>query len=151
MTGRSGLGNLRHCLVLRSADALLETAGAAIKQPVEHLDLFRQQAICAMRLPEPGLGQYPVDVCQCLFEAAQQCGKEPGQPAGDIQVAFLAALQDLVIAGPVLEDAGGHGIEANGLALSLGQRQIGNRPGQPTIAIIERVQRDKPEVRNTGA
>ncbi|CRM38161.1 hypothetical protein [Pseudomonas sp. 52 E 6] len=35
--------------------------------------------------------------------------------------------------------------------LALGQRQVSDCAGQATIAVIERVQRDKPEVRHAGA
>ena len=90
-----------------------------------------------VRLPEARLAQNPVDTCQRLLQAFQQGGQEPLQPGGDIERSLLAAFQYPVVAAPILENAGGHGIEADGLLLALSQGQVGDGASQPPITIIE--------------
>ncbi|MNE96637.1 hypothetical protein D3C80_1948590 [compost metagenome] len=70
MAGCSGLGDFRNGLVLRGIDTVFEAAWASIEQPVKYLDLFGQQAVRAVCLPEPGFAEYPVDIQQSLFETA---------------------------------------------------------------------------------
>ncbi|MNT82294.1 hypothetical protein D3C72_2220070 [compost metagenome] len=77
--------------------------------------------------------------------------QEPFEPGGDVQSVSLAAFEDAVIAGAVVEDAGGHGIKADGLILTLSQCQVSDGTGQAAVAIVEWVERDKPEVRDAGA
>ena len=85
MAGGGGLGHLGDRLILRRADALLETALAAVEQAVEHLDLLGQQALMLVLLPEARLGQHAVDALQGVVQAVLQGGEKPRQPGGDIQ------------------------------------------------------------------
>ncbi len=50
----------------------------------------------------------------------------------------------------VLEDARGHGVEADGLLLALGQYQIGDGARKATIAVVEWMQGYEPEVCYAG-
>ncbi|MNR29969.1 hypothetical protein D3C85_1473910 [compost metagenome] len=77
--------------------------------------------------------------------------QEPQQPVGNVWCGFLAVFQYPVITCAVVEDAGGHGIKADGLVLTLSQCQISDGTGQAAVAIVEWVERDKPEVRDAGA
>ncbi|MNL08323.1 hypothetical protein D3C87_1290400 [compost metagenome] len=69
----------------------------------------------------------------------------------DVQSGFLAAFEYAVIARPIVEDARGHGVKANRLSLALSQRKIGDGARQASVAIIEGVQRNEPEMRDTRA
>ncbi|MOA20042.1 hypothetical protein D3C78_1404590 [compost metagenome] len=85
------------------------------------------------------------------MQAVQQGGEEPLQPGGDVQPVFLAGFENAVVAGAVVEDARRHGVETYGLALALGQGEVGEGAGQAAVAVVERVQGDEPEVGDTGA
>ncbi|MNN60706.1 hypothetical protein D3C81_1759030 [compost metagenome] len=103
-----------------------------------------------MSLPEARLDQHTVDTSKGLLQALEQRCEEPLQPGGDIQRALLAGLQDAVIAGAVVEDARRHGVKADGLLFALSQCQVGDGARKATVAIIEGVQGNEPEVRNAG-
>lgn len=150
MTRGGGFRDFGHGLVLRGADAVLETFLAAIEQAVKHFDLLGRQGLAAVSLPEACLDQYAVDTSKGLLQALEQRREEPLQPCGDIQRALLARFQDAVIASAVIEDARRHGVKADGLLFALSQCQVGDGAGKATVAIIEGVQGDEPEVRNAG-
>lgn len=102
-------------------------------------------------LPEPALVQHPVNPRHRLLQTTQQRFQEPFQPVGNIQRGLLAGFQCLVVTGAIFEDAGRHCIKSNGLVLTLGQGQVSDSTRQPSIAVIERMQGDEPEVRYASA
>ncbi|MCY1449260.1 hypothetical protein D9M71_659870 [compost metagenome] len=104
-----------------------------------------------MCLPKARFGQYAVDTGKCLLQTFKQCAEKPLQPGSDIQRAFLARFEDVVIAGSVVEDACGHGVKTDGLLFALGQRQVCDGASKTAVAVIEGVQGDKPEVGDAGA
>ena len=104
-----------------------------------------------MSLPEARLDQHAVDTSEGLLQALEQRCEEPLQPGSDFQHALLAGFQDAVIADAVVEDARRHGVKTDGLLFALSQCQVGDGARKATVAVIEGVQGDEPEVRNAGS
>ena len=70
MARGGGFRDLGHGLVLRRADAVLETFLAAIEQAVKHFDLLGRQGLAAVSLPEACFDQHVVDTSKCLLQAS---------------------------------------------------------------------------------
>ena len=79
---------------------------------------------------------------QCIFEH----GQEPAQPGRDIECALLRGFELLVVFVTARHDRGTERVEANRRLFGLRQGAIGDRAGDTAIAVVERMQRDQPEV-----
>ena len=72
--------------------------------------------------------------------------EEPGQPLGDVQRPLLGPLQDVVVSLAFALDLRRQTVEALRAALGACQQQVADGPGDTAIAIVERVQRDEPQM-----
>ena len=81
-----------------------------------------------------------------LINGAMQHIEKPNKPIGDIHGPLLRALQDLVVGLSLTLDLGRKTIESLWAAIGASQQQISNGPGDTTIAVIEWVQCDEPQV-----
>src|ERR1700712_1106032 len=104
-----------------------------------------------MGLPEPCLRQNPVDALDGLLKRMEQRLQKPDEPFSDVQASTLGRFQNPVVVLTAGEDARGHGIKADGLMFALSHGQISDYAGQTSVAIVERVQRHEPEMRNACA
>ena len=85
--------------------------------------------------------------CLGSLERTSQADQEPRHPRRDIQRSLLRPFQNPVIGIPFLADLPGHAVEALRALLGSRQRPVGNRPRDAAVAIVERVNGDKPQVR----
>ena len=79
-----------------------------------------------------------------MFKRGIQRFQKPNQPRRNIQRPFLRLFKDAVVIAASFEDSHRHSVQANALIIGLGQRQIGEGAGHASVAIIKRVQGDKP-------
>ncbi|MNT61840.1 hypothetical protein D3C72_1995100 [compost metagenome] len=83
----------------------------------------------------------------CTLNCAQQRIEKPRQPPGDVQRTLLRTLQDVIVGLALALDLRGQAVEPLGTAVRPGQQQVADGPGDAAIAVIERMQRDEPQVR----
>lgn len=76
--------------------------------------------------------------------------QEPSQPRGHVQTAALGMLEDVVVSLPFPQKLGREAEQAHGLAFVPAEHHVGNSTCQATVAILERMQGDEPEVSNPG-
>ena len=86
-----------------------------------------------------------------LAKRCVKASEEPQQPFGHVDIAFLGAFQNILIAFTALLDRSRHRIKATGLALGSRQCQISNCARYAAIAIFKRVDGDEPKMRERGA
>ena len=72
--------------------------------------------------------------------------EEPGEPLGDVQRPFLGLLKDVVVSLAFALDLRRQTVEALRAAVGACQQQITDGTGDTAIAIVERVQRDEPQM-----
>ena len=90
-------------------------------------------------------GQHGVECMLRLINGAMERIEEPGKPLGDVQRPFLGPLQDVVVGLAFALDLRRQTVEPLWTAIGTGQEQITDGPGDTAIAIVERVQSDKPQ------
>ncbi len=83
-------------------------------------------------------------------EGAVQALEEPADPRRDVELAFLRALKALVIGFPLDADLRGHAVETLRASLRTRQRHVGDRTRDASVAILERVDGDEPEMGDGG-
>src|SRR5208283_1582568 len=84
-----------------------------------------------------------------LFHCPMETIQEPGQPLGDIEAAFLGAFEHCVVFLALLTNFGRHGVEALRTVFEFREAQFRDGPGDPSIAIIEWMNGDKIEMRQS--
>ena len=123
----------------------------SIEEPVEHLLLPFGEGLPGAALPEVGLAQHVGAYRFGPGDRARKAGEEPDQPAGHVEPAFLRAFEHPVIVGSFLANLARHAVEALSRILRLRQRLIGDRARDAAVAVLERVDRHEPEMREARA
>ena len=98
------------------------------------------------RLPEARLGDHARERRLCAVDRARQAAEKPLHPRRDVHRALLRLFEDAVVVAPLLPDLRRHAVEPLRAALRSRQRHIGNRPRDPSVAVVERMDRDEPEM-----
>src|SRR5215469_725490 len=101
-----------------------------------------------MLVPEASLPQDARENVLGIVERAIQALEEPGQPGGDNEIASLCRLEHLVVRLPLPADLRGHAVEALRAVLGTSELNIGDRAGDSSVAVIEGVDGDKPQMRD---
>jgi hypothetical protein len=70
-------------------------------------------------------------------------------PRGDVEPALLRALEQGVIVVAFVPDLPGHAVEALSGAFRAGESHVGDRARDATVAVVERMDRHDPQVRQT--
>ena len=103
-----------------------------------------------MILPETGLGK---DGGERLFSGRKrpvEAVQEPEEPGGDVAIALLSLLQNVVVF--LLQNLHfvGHTVEALDGVFATGQEHIRDGSGDTAVAIVEGVDGDEPQVGDAG-
>ena len=116
----------------------------AIQQAVEQEPLTAVEGLARVRLPEPRLGQHGLQRHLRALDRALEAAQEPFDPYRHVQRSLLALLQHIVVGRALLLDLRRQAVEPLRTAFRPGQHQVGDRPRDPTVAVIEGVNRDEP-------
>jgi len=81
-----------------------------------------------------------------LINGAMERVEEPGKPLGDVHRLLLGALQDLVVGLAFSLDLRRQTVETLRAAIGARQEQIADGPCDTAIAVVERMQRDEPQM-----
>ena len=127
-----------------------ELALEAVEQTVEQLHLPLVQRRACPALPETRLDQHGIQCGLRAGDGAPERTEEPRQPAGDVERAFLRALQHVVVVLALALDLRRQAVEALRATIGAGQEQIAHGAGDAPVAVVEGVQRHEPEVRQPG-
>src|SRR6202795_3155517 len=73
--------------------------------------------------------------------------EEPGEPRGHIERSELRALQDVVVTAAFRLDLSRQAVETLRTAIGAGEQQVAYRPGDTAVAVVERMQRNEPQMR----
>ena len=119
----------------------------AIQQAVEHLDLAFVERFLRKPFPELRLVQDGRESPLRAFDRAEQAFEEPALPARDVEIAFLRALEDAVVLVALGPDLPRHAVEALADLFRARERHVGDRAGDPAVAVVERVNGHEPEMR----
>ncbi len=76
--------------------------------------------------------------------------EEPGEPLGDIKRIFLGSLKDVVVGLAFPLDLCRQTVEALRAAVGARQQKVADGTGDTAVAVVERVQGDKPKVTKAG-
>ena len=133
-----GAAHLGQADGLAQGHAAREPLRFGIQQAIEQFLLAAVETAVAVAPPERRLAPHRNDHGAIGGRRCRQLLQEPAQPACDIQISPLAALQCRVIALPLPQDLGG---DAQG-----GKQSIGDGTGEATVAVFIGVEGEKPEV-----
>lgn len=128
-----------------------QAAGETVEQPVQDGALALGDHQLCGPLPEPCLSHHGGERRLSAVEGAAQAGKEPLQPRRDVERTLLGSLQDVVVGVALLPDLRGHAVEALRAVLRARELPVGNRAGDAAVAVLERVDRDEPQMRERRA
>ncbi len=106
--------------------------------------------VAAQVLPEARLGQDGIQRVLRLIDGAMERVEEPGEPLGDVHRSLLGPLQDVVVGLALPLDLRRQTIEALWAAVGTCQQQVADGPSDTSVAIVERVQGDEPEMPEAG-
>src|SRR5438105_4040555 len=95
------------------------------------------------RLPE-NRSQDEFGAGECSVQAVQ----EPRDPKRDVQVAVLGGLQVVVVRLPLDSDLRGQTVEPARTTFRPRQGHVGYGSAYPAVSVLERVDRDEPQVRD---
>ncbi len=82
--------------------------------------------------------------------ARVETAEEPLHPGRDVHRALLRPLEDAVVVAALLANLRRHAVEALRAAFRSRQRHVGDRARDAAVAIVERVNRHEPEMRQRG-
>src|SRR6266566_2934513 len=140
------LRDLGNFFPLRRSKLSLES----IEQAIQHHLLAFVEAACAVLFPECRLLQDVTDDRLSAVEGATKTTEKPVQPIGDVERATLGSLKDVVVGFALLSDLRGHAVEALRALLRPRERQIGDRTRDSSVAVLERMDGHKPQMRKRG-
>ena len=143
VSDRRVLGTLRNPCPLRRGQFSVKS----VQYLIEEQTLAVVDVDASVFLPELSLVKHSGQRCLGSFERTSQADQEPHHPRRDIQRSLLRPFQNLVIVIPFLSDSGGHAVEALRALFGPRQSPVGNRPCDAPVAIVKRVNRGKPQVR----
>src|SRR5947199_2164230 len=124
----------------------MQFALKTVQQLVEHKTLAVVQRCGGMRFPETSFLQ---NAAECFFRAVKgtiKATEKPLQPWGNIEAAFLRLLEHFVIGFSLRPDLRGHTVETLRALFRTGQRHISDRARNAPVAIVKRMNRDKPQM-----
>ena len=133
-----GTAHLGEADGLAQGQTARETLRFGIQQSIEQFLLAAVESAVPVAPPEGRLAPHRIDHGAIGGRRCRQLLQEPAQPACDIQISRVAALQCRVIALPLPQDLGG---DAQG-----GKQSIGDGTGEATVAVFIGVVGEKPEV-----
>ena len=130
-------------LLLVSLRETVET----VEQAVEELHLPLVQWRAGDALPEACPGEHGIERVMRGVHRAPKVIEKPREPRRDIERAFLRAFEDLVVLASFALDLRREAVEALRALVGAREQKIAERAGDAAVAVVERVDRDEPQMR----
>lgn len=137
-----------------SDDTLVSAAHLALVnfrlpfQPVDDLALPVIEWLTIDRFPEPAPAHDIAKNSLGAIKRTIETGNEPQQPSGNVEILLLRRFEDVLIGSAISSDLRRHAVES--LCGFFCARQIRDGACHAPVTVIKRVDRDKPEMGNTG-
>src|SRR5262245_19414931 len=84
------------------------------------------------------------------FDRSGQATEEPLHPRRNLHRRLLRPLENAVVLAALFADLRRHAVEPLRTSFRSGERHVGDRPGNPAVAIVEWMNRHEPEMRESG-
>src|SRR5690348_8397886 len=99
-----------------------------------------------MSIPKPGLVYHGREFLFRSSDGTIEAFQKPNQPGGDIEIALLSVLQEIVVPPALLADLGRHAVKPHLTLLGSSERQFSDGAGDTSVAVFERMNRHEPQV-----
>src|SRR5438445_1898963 len=99
-----------------------------------------------MHPPEFGLAKHISECALRAIKRAIEATEEPLQPRRDIELTLLRCLQHVIIRTALVADLRGHAVKALRALVRSCERHISDRARSASVAVLERVDGDEPEM-----
>src|SRR5438105_6458352 len=138
-------------LVFSRSHSSFESARSGFQHLVECLALSLVERCCPMIAPEASPGQGFVDELAACLAGGYKGIHEPKQPSGDVASSALSLIERGVVGCLALSQFDRYAVQSKRRFRVLRERHVDYCPAHATIAVLERMDGFKPEMRKPSA